>query len=253
MSEPRLFSSKKGDGGKTIAFLHGFADTGESWAEIADALSSEAQTVAFDLPGHGGSLDYPEVGRTSVAVDALLSEIASAGGDPFHLVGHSMGGAVAILAALKNPDAVASLTLLAPGGLGTEINHRLLMRYAEADNAGALRSALENMYGWNNPVADATIDRLVAMRTRSGQRDKLIEIAGGLSRDGKQGVIPREKLAALTMPVKVLWGTQDRVLPTRQAHRLPPMFAGHIFEDTGHMLPAEIPDAVIALIRQNIC
>lgn len=252
MSEHRLFSSQKGDGDQTIAFLHGFADTSESWASIVNELSSEARTIAFDLPGHGGSLDCPDVRRTSTVADALLQELAVLGGGPVHLVGHSMGGAVAVLAALKKPDVIASLTLLAPGGLGTEINHRLLQRYAEAEDAGTLRSVLENMYGWNNPVSETTIERLVAMRRRPGQRDKLIEIAAGLSRDGKQGVIPREKLASLEMRVKVLWGTQDRVLPTRQAHRLPPMFAGHIFEDTGHMLPAEIPDAVIALIRQNI-
>jgi pyruvate dehydrogenase E2 component (dihydrolipoamide acetyltransferase) len=53
------------------------------------------------------------------------------------------------------------------------------------------------------------------------------------------------------MPTKVVWGAQDRVLPTRQAHRLPGHIAVHVFEGVGHMLPHEIPDAVARLIREN--
>ncbi|MCP4318770.1 MAG: hypothetical protein GY789_22940 [Hyphomicrobiales bacterium] len=67
-----------------------------------------------------------------------------------------------------------------------------------------------------------------------------------------QGTFRRNELAELPMPVKVLWGTQDRLLPTRQAHRLPPMFAAHVFENTGHMLIEERGADVVALIRQNI-
>jgi pyruvate dehydrogenase E2 component (dihydrolipoamide acetyltransferase) len=51
--------------------------------------------------------------------------------------------------------------------------------------------------------------------------------------------------------VKVLWGTQDRIVPTRQAHRLPGRIAIHVFEDAGHMLPLEIPDEVAFLILEN--
>ncbi len=248
----QLFALEKGDGGPAIAFLHGFGDTHAVWRDIQESFAAEARTIAFDLPGHGASLAYPDAGRTKVAVTAVLLEIEQRKLEPVHLVGHSMGGAIAALVALKNSRAITSLTLLAPGGFGSEINHRLLSRYAEATDPDRLAAALENMYGWNNPVDDKTIERLVTMRGAAGQRDKLIEIVGNLHRSGQQGMIPRQQLAELQMPVKVVWGTQDRVLPTRQAHRLPPMFAAHIFEDTGHMLPAEIPDAVIALIRQNL-
>lgn len=252
MSDARLNAREKGDGGPVVVLLHGFGGTHEVWTSIQDALSVDTRTIAFDLPGHGGSFDYPDAGRTMVAVGALLAEIGKREIAPVNLVGHSMGGAVAALAALENPSAVASLTLLAPGGFGTEINHRLLARYAAAHDADTLRMALENMYGWNKPVDEAEIERLMAMRARPGQVAKLVEISRGLSRDGKQGVIPRDRLATLDMPVKVLWGTQDRVLPTRQAHRLPPRFAAHIFEDTGHMLINEVPEDVLVLIRQNI-
>lgn len=252
MTGSRLFARQKGDGDKVVVFLHGFVDTHVAWQVIQDAIAPEARSYAFDLPGYGRSVDYPDPARTKAVVAALLQELNQLQLSPVHVVGHSRGGAIAALLALAAPDLVASMTLLAPGGFGTEINHRLLSRYAEAETAAELKATMENMYGWDNPVSDATVRHMVAMRQVEGQRDKLIEIAKHLHRDGKQGVIPREQLAALSMPVKVVWGTQDRVLPTRQAHRLPPMFAAHIFEDTGHMLPAEIPDAVVDLIRQNL-
>ncbi len=252
MSADRLYAAESGNDGPAVIFLHGFGDTHETWARIQSMLAKEARTIAFDLPGHGQSLEYPDAGNVKIAVAAVLAEIAARQVQPVHLVGHSMGGAVAALAALEQPQAIASMTLLAPGGFGFEINHKLLKRYAHATDAETLGAALENMYGWNNAICEKTVRRLAAMRNNPRQREMLQKMAGGLHRDGRQGVIPRERLEALTMPVKVLWGTQDRVLPTRQAHRLPAMFATHIFEDTGHMLPAEIPDAVVQLIRQNL-
>lgn len=252
MSAERLFASVEGDGANVIALLHGFGDTHEAWSSVTAQLREVATLIAFDLPGHGQSMHHPDAGRPKAAADAMLAHIDGLGHRKVHLVGHSMGGAVAALAALLKPEAVASLTLLAPGGFGAEINHRLLTQYAEANTPDLLRTTLENMYGWNNPVSDATIERQVRMRSATGQRDKLIDMARHLHRDGRQGVIPRDDLATLQMPVKIVWGTQDRVLPTRQSHHIPAMFAAHVFENTGHMLPAEIPNEIVALIKQNI-
>jgi pyruvate dehydrogenase E2 component (dihydrolipoamide acetyltransferase) len=67
----------------------------------------------------------------------------------------------------------------------------------------------------------------------------------------RQKLLPVAALAELKLPVKVLWGTQDRVLPTRQAHRLPGRIAVHIFEDAGHMLPYEIAAEVAHLVLEN--
>ncbi len=247
-----IHADVKGDGSSVIALLHGFGDTYLAWSDIRRRLPASVKTIAYDFPGHGGSLDHPAAGQMRAAAAAIIADLKERGINQVSLVGHSMGGAAAVLTALEDPSIFVSLTLLAPGGFGSEINQRLLKHYASARTAEEIRNALENMYGWNNAVGDEAVERHVAMRAVDGQTERLIEIADGMARNGKQGVLPRENLASLTMPVKVLWGTQDRVLPTRQAHRLPPMFASHIFEDTGHMLPAEIPDAATALILQNL-
>ena len=88
------------------------------------------------------------------------------------------------------------------------------------------------------------MDVLAEMRGRPGQSQKLVEIAAAMTRDDRQGVIPREQLDTLTMPVMVVWGTDDAVLPFTQADGLPAHFHLHHVLEAGHMLVEEAPDLV---------
>ncbi len=239
-----------------IVFLHGFGAGAFVWSEIQAVLRDEAGSLAYDLPGHGGSLHADGPGGAGRMAKAIAADVKGRGITRAHFVGHSMGGAVASFIALRDPSLVASMTLLAPGAYGPEINHRLLHRYATASTTQEILPVLENMFGWNFPVPDPLPEQLLAARSVPGAKEKLLVILDAIFEEDhggmRQGVIARKELAGLTMPVKVLWGTQDRVLPTRQSHRLPPVFAAHVFENTGHMLIEERPDDVIMLIRQNM-
>jgi pimeloyl-ACP methyl ester carboxylesterase len=247
----RLHAAELGSGATTIVLLHGFAGCSGLWHPIQLALAREAHTMAYDLPGHGKSLDWPEAGPAKVAVAAIQADLALRGIESFHLVGHSMGGAVAALMAIAEPSRVLSLTLLAPGGFGEEINGSLLRRYAAAKTDDEVQSCLKMMIGPSNRVpADAVLE-LAKMRALPGQTEKLAEIAASIARNDRQGVIARDKLAALPMPVSVAWGTLDPVLPVGQTAGLPPQFALHLVPDAGHMLPEEVPDLVTALIHRN--
>ena len=248
----RLFASEQGSGERTLVLLHGFGGSHHVWEAIAGRLADRARVIAYDLPAHGASLDYPDGGPVKVAVEAVLDDLSARGIERFNLAGHSMGGAISALIALKAPERLASLTLVCPGGFGPGINMRLLGRYAQATDAEAIRTCLENMYGWNTPVPEVAVERLLALRGRPGQREKLEQIAAGMTRGGVQGVIPHDRLAALPMPVKVLWGTQDRVLPAEQVRDVPAIFAAHVFPDAGHMLLDEETDAVVRLIGENL-
>lgn len=163
-----------------------------------------------------------------------------------------MGGAVAALAALLEPRRVASLTLLAPGGFGPEINHRLLMRYAVAHDPEVMRLCLEAMYGWNADVDEETVVRMAAERAVPRRREMLAGIGAAMVRDGRQGQIPREALAGLTMPVRILWGTIDNVLPAHQTRDLPPNFELRLLDGVGHMLPQEAPAEIIACVEASV-
>lgn len=237
--------------GIPLVLLHGFGGAGEDWSGIAEALAG-APLLIPDLPGHGGSMTYPEAGPPKVAANAVLAELEAAGHARVHLAGHSMGGAIATLIALAAPDRVASLTLFAPGGYGPEINHRLLMRYAKAKDPDAMRAVLEGMTGYRFVVPDELVAQKLAQHAAPGQRPLLEAFAAGMVRDGRQGTIPRDRIAALPMPVRLVWGEQDNVLPIRQAAGLPEHFVVTRLAETGHLPAAEQPDAVVAALRDAL-
>lgn len=246
-----LFAAEQGAGSRAIVLLHGFGGSHDVWREVISSLAPATHTLAYDLPGHGLSLDFPAAGPAKVAARAVLADLSERRLKRVHLVGHSMGGAVAMLMALAEPEKVASLTLLAPGGLGPEINGPLLRRYAGAADRSEIRACLAAMSGPHSPPPERIVDMLCEMRGRPGQMPKLTEIAAAMTLDDRQGVIPHDRLDGLNMPVMVAWGTDDAVLPFTQADDLPAHFHVHHVLEAGHMLAEEAPDLVAEIIRRN--
>ncbi|CAN7213270.1 alpha/beta fold hydrolase [Aminobacter sp. LjRoot7] len=245
-----IHAALRGSGKNVVVLLHGFGGIGGVWEDVVGHLDGAFTTIAYDLPGHGLSLDYPKAGSAKVAATAVLADLAARGIGRAHFVGHSMGGAVATLAALFDPERVASLTLLAPGGYGPEINGPLLRRYAAASCAEEIRACLVKMSSPDSTVPEAAVRDLAEMRSRPGQTEKLIAFAAAMTADDKQGVIPRESLATLTMPVMVVWGTDDAVLPYSHADALPAGFLIHHVLEVGHMLPEETPALVADIVSR---
>ncbi|CAN7679859.1 alpha/beta fold hydrolase [Mesorhizobium amorphae] len=247
-----LHAAERGIGPKTVAFLHGFGGCHEVWRDVTSMLAPDMRTLAYDLPGHGLSLDFPGSGSARTAARAALTDLAARGTKRVHLVGHSMGGAVAVLMALAEPERIASLTLLAPGGFGPEINGPLLRRYAAATGKSEIRTCLAAMSGPLSQPPEHVVDVLDEMRRRPGQLQKLVEFAASMTKDDRQGAIPREQLETLRMPVMVVWGTDDAVLPVCQADDMPVHFHLHHVLEAGHMLPEEAPDLVATAVRRNM-
>jgi pyruvate dehydrogenase E2 component (dihydrolipoamide acetyltransferase) len=248
-----LYARLKGQGPKTIVLLHGFGGDHQEWTDIQPDLARDGLVIAYDLPGHGRSLTFPGSGAAGETVKAILADLAARGRQRVHVAGFSMGGVMATLMALRAPDQIASLTLLAPGGFGPQINSDLLGRFAAAANADELRAAMNEMSGPGFVMPTRNVAALAAVRFVPGQRARLIEIAGAIARPGgRQGEIPRESLASLAMPVTVMWGTADPVLPFSQSENLPAGFTLQTVEGAGHMLPVEARKAVTAAIRRNV-
>lgn len=242
----------KGDkDGRPIVFVHGFGGDAATWSNIQTGLERHHRTIALDLPGHGNAVGWREIGHAGLAAKAVTAALDGLGLDKLHLVGHSMGGAIASLIALRAPERIASLTLLAPGGFGQEINHRLLRRYAAASQEDDIQILLEQFFGWECPIPRKLAGHIAENRQKPGALEALATIVDNIIDGEVQKVLPREKLADIGAPVKVIWGTQDRVLPTRQSHGLPGLIATHIFERVGHMPHLEIPREVTRLIAEN--
>lgn len=247
-----LYAREKGRGGQTIVLLHGFGGDHAEWTDIQPNLARDGLVLAYDLPGHGRSLGVPGAGSASAAAKAVLADLARRGIARAHIAGFSMGGAVAALIALRAPDKVASLALIAPGGFGPEISEPLLRRFASPANADELRAAMDDMAAPGFSMPTKNVAAVAAVRSIPGQREKLEEIVAVIAKDSRQGEISREDLAGLRMPVSVIWGTEDPVLPFKQAAGLPSGFTLHVVPGAGHMLPVEARKFVTGVIRSTV-
>ncbi|MGK9234976.1 alpha/beta fold hydrolase [Inquilinus limosus] len=232
-----------------IVMVHGFAGELLTWAANQVPLSARRPVYALDLPGHGGSSKDLGAGGVPGLAEALLAFLDAVGVGRAHLVGHSLGGAVVLQAALSRPDRSASLTLIAPGGLGMEADTGFIDRLLGADDPAALAAALRPLYADPRLVTPALGELVLAALSAPGAREALRRLADQCFAPGRQRLVLRDRLAELAMPVQVLWGTDDAILPVAHDHGLPAAVAVHLFPGQRHMLPIEAPAEVNRLIE----
>ena len=235
-----------------VVFLHGFGGVGAQWWGLQTAISFKAPTISFDLPGHGKSVSFPNAGPPKVAADAVLAELDALGHERFHLVGHSMGGAISSIIALKAPNRVASMLLLAPGGYGEEFNHPLLLKWAAAKNRDELADVLPHFFGPTYEMPEKVIDYQVSTRQTPGLSGSLQSIAKAMSSDGKQGVLPVDDVLSTGVPISVVWGREDAVLPVSQTDQLIGRVDLHLLDDVGHSPAEEATELVQKLIMDRL-
>ncbi|MCA0239540.1 MAG: alpha/beta fold hydrolase [Proteobacteria bacterium] len=235
----------------TVVLIHGLYGDVDTWAGLAKGLADAGQPVlALDLPLHGATRATARSLPEMVAgVRALLD--AQVPG-PRLLVGHSLGGAVAIrLAQADGGRRIDGLALIAPAGLGTEIDQGFIDGMLNAREPGLLRRELQKLTSRPQPLGEAWIAELHArLRERA---DDLRSLIDGFAVRGTQQIDLRADLAALAaqgLPVAVLWGRRDRILPWRQALDLPPSVALHLFAEAGHMPQTEQTAVVLQVLQQ---
>jgi pimeloyl-ACP methyl ester carboxylesterase len=220
---------------RPVIYLHGAGGTHQHWRyQVRDLPHTES--YALDLPGHGQSEGD---GRESIQAyaDWLIAFLEAAGLGPSILVGHSMGGAIALLTALQKPSRVAGLGLVATGAR-LRVAPALLQALRE-DFSGAVALMGDWAYG---PEAPQEMVRL-------GQRQLAATAPGVLYGDflACDGFGVVDRLGEITAPTLVLCGTQDRMTPVKYAAFLRDNIHGarlHLVEGAGHMLMIENPGEV---------
>jgi pimeloyl-ACP methyl ester carboxylesterase len=254
MSEaaPRLGVIESEGAGPPLVLLHGFAGGAQSWDDVRHELGIDRAVLAFDLPGHGGSLPFPGFGTAPFAAKAIMQELDRRGISEFHLAGHSMGGAVAALIAIGQPERVLSMTLLSPGGMSGHINAPLLRAFAKAGSEAELEVCLTQMFAPGAAIPAKLVHFIAAQRAVAGQQAALAHIVEAILRGDGQGVIPRASLEALVMPVTVVWGAEDGVMPCDALEKIPQGFKSILLPNAGHMLLDEAPLLVSGAIKETI-
>ncbi|MCE7027069.1 alpha/beta fold hydrolase [Jiella avicenniae] len=248
--QPRLHAIERGGGDRPpLVFLHGFDGRAEVFDPLAEAFAAEGRRcLAFDLPGHGRSRDYPGFGPPKVAARAVIAEMRRRGIDAAHVVGHSMGGAVACLMALFEPARVSSLTLLAPGGFGPQIGVEPIRRMMEAETEEDRVAALRGMMAEGSTLPGGALQGL----NDCDARDQVRHVFHLLFSSGRQGVLPLDAVAETKIPIELLWGEADPVTPVAQSENLPAAFAVRRLAGVGHMLAFEAPGETRAAVARAI-
>jgi len=228
--------------GPRLVLLHGLAGDVQSWAQLAAALArSGRHATAIDLPGHGGTgIEAPDLDTVVSVVAAFLDTLD---GEPVELVGHSLGGAVATRVARAVPSRVRRLTLLAPAGLDRAIDVDFVRGIVRARSGGGLQHLLRRLVVRPAALTTAQLDALAAELARG----RLLGLADTLVDDGGQQVDITRDLQALAMPLRVVWGLQDRIIPWTQASQAGSRTAVHLIPDAGHVPHWDQPGEVAAL------
>ncbi|MFH8586116.1 alpha/beta fold hydrolase [Streptomyces celluloflavus] len=249
--------------GRPVVLLHGIGRSLEDWEPLRAALPAR-RLIALDLAGFGRSQPLPDLrlGALAEHVAKTLDRLGATA--PAHVVGNSLGGAVAMRLAVHDPARVASLALADSAGFGREVTWllraldlpvlwRLLLR---PDEYGA-RTAERSLF---HDPAFATPDRIALARElarRPGAARTTRQVAralGSLSgvRADRRGNL-LAAVEALDIPTLVVWGDRDRILPaahlTHAATALP-RARTHLFARTGHLPQIERAAEFAALLDE---
>jgi len=249
----RLRYLELGEGnGVPVLLVHGFGADLNTWMFNQPLLAATRRAVALDLPGHGGSAKELGAGDPESLTDAVAGAVEALGIDRVHLVGHSMGGAIVALVALRRPERVASLTLVAPAGLGPEINGSFIDGFVRASRRREAAEVLGLLVDDPALVSRAMIEDVLRYKRLDGVTPALTKIAEAWFAGGRQSLDLTGRIAALAMPVQLVWGRNDRIIPVAHAEALAASLPVHLVDAAGHLPHIEKAAEVNRLIGRFI-
>ena len=226
--------------GVTVVLLHGLFDDSKGWRDLPRRLEARGlRVVALDLPGHGANDEA--AGSFGAAVAQMAARLP---GGPLHLVGHSLGAAVAAQIAAGLGARLRGLTLVAPAGLGDGINLSFIPAMLAAKTPEELAVPLS--------LLDAGPMSAIGL-TQEWERLRLHHAGhGALARvaSGEAGPLPDlpAALERLSCPVSVLMGVEDRIIDWRGVAQLPPSVAIHLVRGAGHLPHLAEPEVFMRLV-----
>lgn len=248
-----VMAARSGGGpGVPVVLIHGFGGDKGTWLFNEPALADGREVVSLDLPGHGGSSPPgPDAGLAALAVDvgAALDQL---GIGSAHLVGHSLGGAVAIRLAADRPALVRSLALVAPAGLGAEIDGTYLDGFIAAERRKPMRDVLARLFHDPAVVTTDMVEGSLRMKRTDGVTESLRRLAASLFPAGRQATDLRPVLASMAAPVLVIWGAADAILPAAQMQGLPATVRTATLPAAGHMPQMEQAGEVNRLLADHV-
>jgi 2-succinyl-6-hydroxy-2,4-cyclohexadiene-1-carboxylate synthase len=233
----------------TIVLLHGFTQSGRSWAPTVAALAERYRALAPDIRGHGAAAAV-----RPVSFDAVHADVLARAPDRFALAGYSMGGRIALQLALAAPERIERLTLIGASPGIADAGERRARR--AADDALADRIEGEGIEAFAArwaalPLWDGQPPAVAAAAQAERLRQSPAGLAAALRGLGTGAMAPLwDRLGELRMPVALLAGERDakfRALAVRMAAHVPHADL-HVVAGAGHAAQLEAPAAVARLL-----
>lgn len=240
---------KRGEGGDAALLLHGFGGDLNSWLFNHDTLAHDRAVFVLDLPGHGASSKLSEFTDLRDFAQIVAGFLDFVGLERVHLAGHSMGGAIAIHFAAAHPDRVMSLALIASAGLGPEIDGSYIEGFISAARRRDLRPVLEKLFADPAAVSNHVVDDVLKYKRLDGVVENLRVIADRIYPNGMQRENLRDLVAGIAVPITVLFGSEDRIIPPAHADDLPRYVTTQIIPRAGHMVQMEAAATVNRLLE----
>ena len=240
------------DAGTPVLFIHGFGGDLGNWLFNLDAIAESHPVIALDLPGHGQS-DPRLPGTTLADLAGFVAKFLDAIDVPrVHAVGHSMGGAIAARLALDQPGRVASVMLVNSAGLGPEINAGYIDGFVSAESRRELKPVVEQLFADASLVNRQLLDDLLKYKRLDGVPELLRALSSSLFGGGRQSEQPARELAGRGLPVVVVWGEADRVIPASHAGQAPSGAKVQVLPGAGHMTMMEKAGDFNALLKGHL-
>ncbi len=252
--------------GPVLLLVHGMAGSTENWREVIEPLAQNYTVIAPDLPGHGssepGSGDYSLGAHAGALRDLLLS----LGHERATIVGHSLGGGIAMQFTYQFPELVERLVLVSSGGLGPEVSPVLraaalpgadLFIAATAGPGARVGGALARGLGafGLRPNADlAEVARGYASLADGDRRAAFLETLRAVVGTGGQKVAAGDRLyLAEALPILIVWGSEDPIIPVSHAEAAVETIPGarlEVFDGVGHLPQIEAPGRFVAVLER---
>lgn len=263
----RIHYIDRGQGPVTLLMVHGLGGNGSNFTHsVVDRLTRDFRVVVMDRPGSGYSTRTVGAAAGPIAqAESVAAFIRALGLDRPVLVGHSLGGAIALAVAIKHPSLVRALALIAP--LTMLQNAPLSVFNGLRVSSPLARSAI----GWTLAIPISMARRAATLDAIFGPEAVPADFA--LSGGGILGMRPSafvsastdymavpadlpelvKRYATITVPISVLYGTHDRILDpavhgAQFKARLPQVHLEYV-EGAGHMLPLTVPERVVTFVR----
>ena len=261
----RVRFHRSGDG-PLLVLLHGIASTADTWAPVATGLAANHTVLAPDLLGHGASAkprgDY-SLGAYASGVRDLITAL---GYERATVVGHSLGGGIAMQFAYQFPERVERLVLISSGGLGREV-HPILRASTLPGSEIVLALLGRRWLRTTGGAVGATLGRLglragedlagvaagIASLGDADARGAFVHTARAAIDPGGQRVSATDRLyLAAHLPTLIVWGERDPIIPAAHgeaAHAAIPGSRLEIFAGAGHFPHREQPVRFVSLVE----